>query len=290
VGGSALILTKGALKLMAWVKVKTAVVVGATLILTLGTTTVIVKNMSVPSTRDLSWTDDPRYWEIDFKDDPGADFDPGAIPKRLKQLPPVFVLRPTRFNEKVGSISSGDRILGRNRTLAALRQLAYDAGSTHRLVLPDNFPKDGYDIMLTLEKTPREALQKEIKQRFGFVAHRETNEVDVLLLKIKAPGAAGLVTTKGGTPSWSFPNPEKKVEIKNQSLAGIAGCFGSQLKMLVYDRTELSGRYDCSFRWQNRNGETDTDAFQRVVLEQFGLEFVPARETVKRLVVERVKE
>lgn len=95
-GGSALILTKGALKLMAWVKVKTAVGVGATLILTLGTTTVIVKNMSVPSTRDLSWTDDPRYWEIDFKDDPGA------IPKRLKQLPPVFVLRPTRFNEKVG--------------------------------------------------------------------------------------------------------------------------------------------------------------------------------------------
>ena len=60
--------------------------------------------------------------------------------------------------------------------------------------------------------------------------------------------------------------------------------------MLVYDRTELSGRYDCSFRWQNRNGEADTDAFKRVVLEQFGLEFEPARESVKMLVVERVKE
>jgi uncharacterized protein (TIGR03435 family) len=270
---------------MAWMKVKTAMVVGATLILTLGTATVVVKNMSGPSIRNLAWTDDPRYWEIDFN-----DADPRAIPKRLKQLPPVFVLRPTRFNENVGSISSGDRILGRNRNLAALIQIAYDESCTHRLVLPDNFPKDGYDLMLTLEKTPREALQKEIKQRFGFVAHRETNEVDVLLLKIKEPGAAGLVTTKGGTPFWSFPNAEKKVEIKNQSLAGIAGCFGSQLKMIVFDRTELSGRYDCSFRWQNRNGETDTDAFKRVVLELFGLEFVLAREAVKRLVVERVKE
>jgi len=46
--GSTLTLIKGALKIMAWTKVKTAVAAGAVLILAAGTTTVIVKNSSHP--------------------------------------------------------------------------------------------------------------------------------------------------------------------------------------------------------------------------------------------------
>jgi hypothetical protein len=54
--GSTLTLIKGALKLMAWTKAKTAVVAGAVLILAAGTTTVIVKTSNHHSRAKLQWT------------------------------------------------------------------------------------------------------------------------------------------------------------------------------------------------------------------------------------------
>jgi RNA polymerase sigma factor (sigma-70 family) len=51
-GGSTLILIKGALKLMAWTKLKLTVVAGAILLLAAGTTTVVVHSVSAARTRD----------------------------------------------------------------------------------------------------------------------------------------------------------------------------------------------------------------------------------------------
>ena len=48
-GGSTLTLIKGALKIMAWTKAKTAVVAAVVLILAAGTTTVVIKNSGYPS-------------------------------------------------------------------------------------------------------------------------------------------------------------------------------------------------------------------------------------------------
>ena len=53
---STLTLIKGALKIMAWTKVKTAVVAGVILILATGTTTVIVKHYEHHSRAKLQWT------------------------------------------------------------------------------------------------------------------------------------------------------------------------------------------------------------------------------------------
>jgi RNA polymerase sigma factor (sigma-70 family) len=66
---STLTLIKGALKIMAWTKMKTAIVVGAGILLTAGTTTMIVEKISHPklSATDLSWADDPRYWTTDCR-------------------------------------------------------------------------------------------------------------------------------------------------------------------------------------------------------------------------------
>ena len=53
---STLTLIKGALKIMAWTKMKTTVIVGVVLILAAGTTTVIVKNYGHHSRVKLQWT------------------------------------------------------------------------------------------------------------------------------------------------------------------------------------------------------------------------------------------
>ncbi len=65
-GGSTLALVKGALKLMAWTKAQTAAVVGVSILFAVGTTTLVVEKTSHPklSATDLSWADDPRYWEL----------------------------------------------------------------------------------------------------------------------------------------------------------------------------------------------------------------------------------
>jgi len=55
---STLTLIKGALKIMAWTKAKSAVVAGVVLILAVGTTTVILKNTNHHSRAKLQWTPD----------------------------------------------------------------------------------------------------------------------------------------------------------------------------------------------------------------------------------------
>src|SRR5471032_142930 len=58
---STLTLVKGALKIMAWTKAKTAIVASAIILLAAGTTTVMVKKVTYPA--GPSWANDPRIWQ-----------------------------------------------------------------------------------------------------------------------------------------------------------------------------------------------------------------------------------
>ncbi|MEO6338045.1 MAG: sigma-70 family RNA polymerase sigma factor, partial [Verrucomicrobiota bacterium] len=59
ISGSTLTLVKGALKIMAWTKMKTAVVVGAGIIISITATTVVVHKMVQPTIDDSMW------WTVD---------------------------------------------------------------------------------------------------------------------------------------------------------------------------------------------------------------------------------
>ena len=68
VSSSTLTPIKGALKLMAWTKVKTAVVAGTIVLLAAGTTVVVEKIVhSKLSAAGPSWADDPKYWASDSR-------------------------------------------------------------------------------------------------------------------------------------------------------------------------------------------------------------------------------
>jgi uncharacterized protein (TIGR03435 family) len=282
-GGSTLALVKGALKIMAWTKLKTAIVVGAGVLLAAGTTTVIIEK-STSSSDDPSWTDDPKHWELDFKNIE-------ATHKRISELPPALLLRPTRFPNGYGFMSRDNKMLGKNQPLRYLMQIAFDPSHTHRLKLPDNFPNEQLDIMLTLPDgdRPREKLQDELKKRFGLTAHFETNELDVALVKRTDPSARGLLPTAGGESSTSLNLKTGKLVISNWSLDSFASQFESVLKMPVFNETEISGNFDCTLSWETRPGESSNDAFKRAVAEQLGLEFEPSRRMIQMLVVERAK-
>jgi len=284
---------------MSWTKAKTAIVAGVTIILATGTTTLVVNQAMALSTTDLSWAEDPKYWILDLGNpDPqknsNKDFmaRTDAFYKRINKLPPVLIIRPTKFRTNPGEINYNGKIVGRMRTLSDLLKDAYDPQMRCRLVLPADFPKRYFDIMLTLPDDPfhpGEALQEAIKSKFGYVAHVETIETNVLLLKVRTPAGSALQPTKGGEPSYPTRSPQNKISIKNQQTDGVAACFGALLHTLVIDQTEIKGRYDIALEWETRGTETPEEAFKRTVLDELGLEFVPSRQSKEYLVVEKAK-
>jgi uncharacterized protein (TIGR03435 family) len=275
---STLTLIKGALKIMAWSKVKAAVVVGACVLFAAGTTTVVVEKIVRPklSSADLSWADDPRYWKTDSRV-------LGAIP------PKVFIFRPTRFLRNGGHIEMsgqmGNRIMEKNGSVQELIETAYGFPQT-RTIFPPNLPGEYFDLMSTVPGY-HELLQEEIKKRFKLTAHRETREMDALLLKVANSNPPNLKPhgRDGGNQSWIGEN--QKATITNQRLDNFVGSIEFQLGQPVLNQTGLNDRYDFQINWQPQRGETEKDAFQRALLEQLGLELVPGRQSVEMLVVEK---
>ncbi len=129
---STLTLIKGAMKRMAWTKTQSAIVAGAVILLTAGTITVVVNEIHPFLSRHASWTDDPKYWQLDFNNQ-------NATLKRISKLPPVLVLRPTRFPTGYGFMGTGSKVVGKNQPTSEIIRMAYDSSWSHRIVLPEDF-------------------------------------------------------------------------------------------------------------------------------------------------------
>lgn len=268
---------------MAWTKAQTAIVTTTVLLLAAGTTTtVVVKEIHSSVSHSTSWTDDPKYWQLDFNNQ-------NATFKRISNLPPVSVLRPTRFPTGYGFMSTGGKMIGKNQTASQLIRTAYDPSYSHRFIMPEGFSSKNYDIMMTLpdKDLPYEKLKQELARQLGVTAHFETNEVDVFFLKQINTNTPGLVHANGGTPSVSLSLKNGKMVVNNWPLNTFASQFDYILKTPVIDETGIVGNYNCTLKWSQRPGESTNDAFKRAVSEQLGLEFMPGRKSIPMLIVER---
>ncbi len=127
---STLTLIKGALKIMAWTKAKTAIVVGAGILITAMTTTVSVKEYQFHR----------KYpWEV-----PRADFNV------LYDSPPTVKIVPTKFAKDGGMCSDSSRgAMGIAQPLKDIIQVAYQHDSVHTVVMTD-LPTNRYDFMAKL--------------------------------------------------------------------------------------------------------------------------------------------
>lgn len=275
---STLTLVKGALKIMAWTKAKTAIVIGLAAILAVGTTTGLVKKVVYPK----SWLDDPSYWRLDNPP--------------LASYPPVLLLRPTRFSGHGGGIGNWGRWLERDAAIQDLVAIAYGFRDTRIIFPPDlqqGRPRPGYDLMLTLPDQPTLALRKEIQRRFGLVGHSETITTNVWLLRVANPRAPGLKPaseTSRQQPAFEVQHPRFTVlNVRAQLFDSFVYFTESEVGQPVVDDTGLKGEYDLHLQWRPQAGETDKDAFLRALSDQLGLELVPTNLPVEMLVVEKAK-
>ena len=275
--GSTLALVKGALKLMAWTKMKIAIVMGVSVLLAAGTTTMVVEKISHPklSATDLSWANDPKYWELDSR--------------VLQKLPPVFILRPTQFPQSGGSVSFGYgaqyKRMGKNVDVKWLVAGINGGYSQPRCVFPQDMPDERYDFMFTLPEDYQKRMKGELNSRFGLTAYVETRVVDVWLLQVKIPGAAGLKKSDGTRNDWIGSQYEAKIHgCQISDLIGwLEGSFGRP----VINRTGLAGNFDLDLNWRPRPGQSEKGAIEQTLLDQLGLELIPSREPVEMLVVEK---
>lgn len=111
-------------------------------------------------------------------------------------------------------------------------------------------------------------------------------ETDVLLLRLRTPGAPGLKESAGtGTGGRSGSN-NGKCSGQNAPISALAGYFERSLKRPVIDQTGLKGRYN--FVFDDRVFKSDQE-LKRTLLNGLGLELVSGREEIEMLVVERAK-
>ena len=170
--GSTLTLIKGALKIMAWTKAKTAIIVGASMLLAAGTTTVTIKEIAAHRAE--------ASWRI-----------PNPNPDRAPLLVKIL---PTKFPDSVDSLnvgSRGDNWIGVGEPVLQIVRVAY-GWRPGRILFTSTQPTERYDFISTLPRATGPALQAELKSKLGFVGHREMRDMDVLVLKVRRANAPGL--------------------------------------------------------------------------------------------------
>lgn len=261
---STLTLIKGAMKLMAWTKAKSVLIVGVGLLLVAGTATITVKEIQ----------DHRTYpWQV-----------PGFNGQRLNQAPSqVAILRSKiRSGSSMGNTTAG-KIMGTGVTAQSVVGAAYGVWRPTRTVPFTGLPDGRFDFIASLPDGDGEALQQEVKRKFGVVAKRETRETDVLLLKIQRSDASGLIPATARHVSVNENN--NRLSFTGCTIDSLAANLEPILKIPVLNQTGLAGNFDIDLKWDDRNPE----GLKQTVLDTLGLELVPGRVPVEMLVVEKVK-
>jgi len=265
--GSILTLVKGALKIMAWTKAKTAVVVGIGVLFAAGTATLAVK-------------------EIERHEDTDSAWDIGKIDSRILVAAPHIVrIIPAKFPNAGGMARMNDgRVLGLGESAAELVENAYGSVATRTIFLT-TLPPGKYDFIANLPASSAQALRAEVQKRFNIVTRQETRETNVLFLQLRTPAARGLKRPAVQNYSSSRDN-RGQLDLSNMRFSSVAIFLESSFGIPVIDQTGLTGNFDVHLQWNDRN-DSNHENLKRALLEQLGVELVAGEAPVDMLVVEK---
>ncbi len=216
---------------------------------------------------------------------------------KLRLVPEGIVLiRSTHFPHNSGKIRHIHeeeilaRTLGRNVTLREIIAEAYDCNPS-RVVLPSDAPKGDFDFLVTAPGDAREHLQTVLAKKLGYAAHRETQDADLLILKIENPRLPGLaVSPRNENPDLKVA--DGKLYFKHQPLSLMLDGLQAGLSQPILDQTGLTNFYDFSVVWNERiekkmkTGAFDFDGVKKV-LSEWGLGLEPDTAPLDMFVVKK---
>jgi uncharacterized protein (TIGR03435 family) len=278
---STLTLIKGALKIMARTKMKTAVFIGAGLLLAAGTTTITVKEVQAHH----------RYsWQL-----------PKASVDLIRNTAPQVVIVPTIYDQDGGICSVYGRVGGAMGICQNVTNLIYYASyaAVPRIIISAGLPEGRYDFFVKLPDTNRTrwetALQEELKSELGIVGESEMRDTDVLLLKSRNPNAGGLKPPDSLRRSMNLPANIRGTGGTNSiayflsPISSLQDWLQAVLQIPIIDQTGIKGRYDFKLTWDNSDQTQFKENIKQSLLDQFGLELVSTNMPVQMLVIKKVK-
>jgi len=275
VSTSTLTLIKGALKLMAWTKAKTAIVIGAAALFAAGVTTATI--VAAQKARAYEIENYLGHWD-------SMNIDEATLPN-------VVMVRPTHYAGKGdwiilgGGPEADSRTMRRAANFDEILETAYGF-SPEQMILNTRLPRGQFDLLLTSPNNSRETLRNEIKKQFGIVAHSEFRDMDVLVLKMVDTNAPGIKLSAGGGPNiWT---DDKSIKLQGFTMDGITHAIGRFYDQPIVDETGLTNTYDAEAKWDgNLRGKALQTEIGNVLRNQLGLSLTPDRQSVQVLVVEK---
>ncbi|HTX22881.1 MAG TPA: TIGR03435 family protein [Candidatus Aquilonibacter sp.] len=321
---STLTLIKGALKIMAWTKVKTAVITGAVVLFAVGTTTIAVKEYKEHNEdRADSWeipkVNDPQHDDIEFDySEPQVRIKQSIYPKFIgAQLPATTASFRTvvrrmpdgsvvQTNEIVQPPSNHWQSIGLGVTLEYIVRIAYDAQPWQMVFLAKLPQKPLYDYVSDLPQGTALPLQQLIEKQFGIVGKWETRETDVLSLRLSNQDIGALKPAGSLARSMNITNLSAFDRWHGASRGDAHFYFTmddlvkelwlqNTFPVPMVDETGFTNQFDFFFKiptWQSGKGpeqQVEQQAWKDALANQLGLELVPARRSVKMLVVEKAQ-
>jgi uncharacterized protein (TIGR03435 family) len=288
-GGSTLTLVKGALKIMAWTKAKSVLVIGAGLLLAAATSTVIVlERKPFVSMGAYPWqaegypsTNTAQAFAI--KDDVLLS----------AKAPALLDIQPTVAPNGGAAVAVGSddevKRVGFGYTVQEIVMTVYGFDDV-RTVVATSLPTNRYDFIDNLSHGATQAFKDAIRKKFGVAGRIAAIKTNVFLLKLKTPDAPGLRPGKPGSANLETssmgPNSQERHTTGDSFTKWVGDCEKT-LQTPVLDRTGLTGNYDVDLKWKWGNGQSEKDAFRQAALDQLGLELVPSREEINVLVIEK---
>jgi uncharacterized protein (TIGR03435 family) len=212
------------------------------------------------------------------------------------RAPLLVKILPTKFPESVSALNvggRGDNWVGVGQPVFEIARVAY-GWRPGRIRFAGAQPRERYDFISTLPRATGPALQAELKKQLGFVGHREMRDTDVLVLKVSRPNAPGLKRPTGGGSDYSnngyYHCDNSPLSSDSGWYPGISRFLEDYFEMPIIDQTGLTQNFHIDLKWNERfKGDPDHEALKEALLDQLGLELVPANMPVEMLVVEKVK-
>ena len=263
---------------MAWTKAKITVITAASLLLAAGTAVVTVKQIEARES-----------WRVQ-----------NVSAEMVDRAAPQVRILPTKFpsGSRLVTANAGfDKFIGINVSVADLAGFAYRGEGlplpSEKISFAGAPPPGRYDFIATLPHGAAEALQRELKNKFGLVGRRETKDLDVLRLKVGNSNAPQLKSSPGrpGNISATTDGGRGVMKCENQPFATVAAVLTQMFNQPVEDQTGLADQYSFTLTWNERGGQDPGHiAMKQALLAQLGLELVPGRESVEMLVMGKARD
>ncbi len=277
---STLTLIKGALKLMAWTKMKTAIAVGIGILFVAGATTTVTVEKIHEHLND--------EWQL------------GNISSEFLYKPPYrTVILPTKSAKRSPKNGTGGRSqtadgrgYGINDSIEDIARFAYYQAdgkgysefSPARTILDNELPTNQYDYFSNLPRGARDAMQNEIRKKFDLTGEVKTIETNVLVLDVEYSSPTGLKPSRTRLGDGHAGNGT--LSMKGETMDELAMMLEYTLKIPVINQTKLTGNFDFQIQW-NEDGPDypNPEGLKQALKRQLGLELVPTNMPIEMLVV-----